>query len=80
MSHEDYPVTPNYIETPIPPEIKETLAEKYERFTERFQGLTDEELIGEREKDRGNPGWVSTRGAYVVALRDEYQRCNLSNY
>jgi hypothetical protein len=80
MSDETYPVTPDYIETPVHPEVQETLAEKYERLTERFQDLTDEELIQTRENDRGNPGWVSTRGAYVVALRDEYQRRNLSNY
>ncbi len=80
MSSEDYPVTPDYIETPIYPEVQETLTEKYERFTGRFQDLTDEELIQTREKDRGNPGWVSTRGAFVVALRDEYQRQNLPNY
>lgn len=80
MSYDDYPVTPDYIETPLYPEVQDTLAQKYERFTDRFRSLTDEELIQTREKDRGNPGWVSTRGAFVVALRDEYRRRNLSNY
>lgn len=80
MSQEEYPITPEHIETPLDPEVQETLEQKYERFTERFQGLTDEGLIQTRENDRGNPGWVSTRGAFVVALRDEYQRRNLSNY
>lgn len=80
MSEEEYPITPDHIETLLDPEVQETLAQKYDRFTDRFQSLTDEELIQTREKDRGNPGWVSTRGAFVVALRDEYRRRNLSSY
>lgn len=80
MSQEDYPVSPDTTDTSAHPEIQETLLQKYERFSERFQGLSDEELVETRERDRHNPGWVSTRGAFVVALRDEYQRRNLSNY
>jgi hypothetical protein len=53
--------------------VSYTPEEVYERFVARFKGFTDEELIGAFNRDVGNPGWVSARASYHVALHREFK-------
>jgi hypothetical protein len=43
-------------------------------FIERFKAMSDIELIEAFNKEVGNPGWVSARAAYLMALHDEFVR------
>lgn len=42
-------------------------------FKERFQKMTNEQLIETFNKDVGNPGWVSARARFQSALREEFE-------
>lgn len=43
----------------------------YDKYKKRFQAMSDEELLNLKQKSRNTPGWVSTRGAYELALHFE---------
>jgi hypothetical protein len=43
-------------------------------FIERFKAMSDIELVEAFNKEVGNPGWVSARAAYLMALHDEFVR------
>jgi hypothetical protein len=40
---------------------------------ERFEKMSDEELINAFNSEVGNQGWTSTRGNYLAALLQEFQ-------
>ena len=43
-------------------------------YLERFQPMTDEQLIAAFNADVGNPGWVGARGTFHLALDREFTR------
>lgn len=50
---------------------------KYNKFSDRFQRLSTEELVTEMKRQRQIPGWVSARGDYLVALREALENRNI---
>jgi hypothetical protein len=46
---------------------------RYQEFRKRFAAMSDEELIGAFNREVGNPGWVASRGFYLLALHDEFE-------
>lgn len=50
---------------------------KYLEFKERFSNMSDSELIQAKRQSMSNPGWVSTRAAYELALKNELERRGL---
>ncbi len=47
---------------------------QYQSFLEDLKVLTDQEIIQAFNKEVGNTGWVSARGAYLAAIRHEFER------
>ncbi len=47
---------------------------KYEEFKARFRAMSDEELKETKRNSMNTPGWVTTRGAYELALKNELER------
>lgn len=45
----------------------------YRECKESLQKMSDEQLIDSFNKDVGNPGWVSARGRFHSALREEFE-------
>lgn len=54
-------------------EEESTLGQRnfYEQFRKMFNGLSNENLIRAFNREIGNPGWTSTRAAYLAALHWE---------
>lgn len=48
--------------------------EHYETFKAQFRLLGDEEIIDAFNRQIGNTGWRSARGAYLGALGSEFER------
>lgn len=48
----------------------------YQEFQERFNGMSDDELIDAFNSDVGKPGWVSARSSFHTALCDEFKKRN----
>ena len=46
----------------------------YIEFRERFGNMTDEQLIAVFNGDVGKSGWVSSRGYFHIALREEFEK------
>ena len=46
----------------------------YIEFKEWFRGMTDNQLIATFNSDVGNLGWVSSRGYFHLALREEFEK------
>jgi|SRR5579884_313597 len=49
-----------------------TADEHYRDSRARFAADSDAELVAGFNREVGNPGWASSRGAYLRALRDEF--------
>jgi len=47
---------------------------QFEKFLQNLKALTDNELIEAFNKEVGNSGWVSARGAYLSAMHTEFKR------
>ncbi len=45
-----------------------------DEFTERFRSATTAELVDAFNSQVGNPGWVSAKGRYLLALYHEFKR------
>ena len=45
-------------------------------FSERFSKMSDQQLVNAFNREVGNTGWVSARGIYLTALREEFARRN----
>ncbi|MDO5105456.1 hypothetical protein [Capnocytophaga sp.] len=52
-------------------EKEKTLKEHYQDYKRKFSQQTIDELIEAFNREVGNNGWVSIRGAYLKALREE---------
>jgi len=46
----------------------------YLEFQERFNAMSDEQLIDAFNSDVGKSGWVSTRASFHTALREEFEK------
>jgi hypothetical protein len=46
----------------------------YEEFKERFESMTDEQLIDTFNRDKGKSGWVSARSKFLRALHEEFEK------
>ncbi|WP_201328339.1 hypothetical protein [Thermotomaculum hydrothermale] len=44
----------------------------FDEFKARFEKMSDAELIEAFNREVGNPGWGSARGAYLAALHNEF--------
>lgn len=51
---------------------------KYEEFQKRFGEMDDKQLTESAVSQSKNPGWVSSRGYYMAALRQEFVKRGLS--
>ena len=51
-----------------------TPQQHFEEFSKIFSDLSDNEIIERFNLEIGNKGWVSARGAYLVALQQEFRR------
>src|SRR5690242_13355211 len=49
-----------------------TAEERYREYRVRFAAYSDVELVDAFNREVGNPGWTSSRGAYLRALHDEF--------
>jgi hypothetical protein len=47
--------------------------QRYEEYREAFRALTDSQLISAFNREVGNNGWTSARGAYLRALHDAFE-------
>jgi len=47
--------------------------ERYLSFKERFEKMSDKELVDAFNEEVGNPGWTGARGAYLAALHSEFR-------
>ena len=56
--------------------MKPTSQIQFENFLQDLKVLNDNELIQAFNKQVGNTGWVSARGAYLAAIRKEFERRN----
>jgi uncharacterized protein YdbL (DUF1318 family) len=45
----------------------------FKEFKERFEKMSDNELVEALNGDVGNPGWVSARASFLTALHDELE-------
>ncbi|MEO7201252.1 MAG: hypothetical protein ABIZ82_01515 [Candidatus Tumulicola sp.] len=54
--------------------MEKTARERYDEYCERFGSDSDEELVAAFNREIGNTGWVSARGAYLAALHDEFRK------
>ena len=46
----------------------------YDEFKERFEKMSNGQLIDALNGQADNPGWVSARASYLTALSDEFER------
>jgi len=56
--------------------MKPTSQIQFENFLQDLKVLNDNELIQAFNKQVGNTGWVSARGAYLAAIRKEFESRN----
>jgi hypothetical protein len=45
-----------------------------ETFAEELALETDAELVASFNREVGKPGWTSSRGSYLAALRNEFKK------
>lgn len=62
----------------LPAKKVKTKDSKYEEFQKRFGEMNDKQLLEAAISQSNNPGWVSSRGYYMVALRQEFIKRGLS--
>ncbi|PIR68192.1 hypothetical protein COU49_02500 [Candidatus Nomurabacteria bacterium CG10_big_fil_rev_8_21_14_0_10_35_16] len=46
----------------------------YMEYKERFEGMTDGQLMDAFNREVGNSGWTSSRASYLVALHEEFEK------
>jgi len=46
-------------------------------YKERFESMTNEELVKAFNQEVGNSGWTSSRAKYLTALREEFINRNI---
>ena len=46
----------------------------FEDYKKQFAQMTDSELVDAFNREVGNPGWTSARGAYLAALHNEFSK------
>ena len=49
-----------------------TADEHYRDYRARLAAYSDADLVAAFNREVGNPGWTSSRGAYLRALHDEF--------
>ena len=47
---------------------------QYQYYRLMFITQTDDEVIRSFNREVGNPGWTSSRGAYLAALHEEFNQ------
>jgi hypothetical protein len=55
-------------------ELPVALDEWHAKFKADLAGASDEQLIASFNRETGHNGWTSTRGAYLKALHEEFDR------
>ena len=51
--------------------------EYYEKFMERLNKLSDEEIVDEFNEEVGKGGWGTARASFLAALHKQFKRRNL---
>lgn len=46
----------------------------HQEFQERFNAMSDDELIDAFNREVGNPGWTSSRVTYLSLLHEEFKK------
>ncbi len=46
----------------------------YQEFKERFNKMSNEELISAFNREVGNPGWTSSRATYLALMNEEFEK------
>ena len=50
----------------------------YIEFKERFRNMDDKELVDTYANDMRKPGWVSSRSYFLLALKQELNKRNIT--